>query len=117
MAARYSASIGAPSADEGSYLHLPRFVIDSAIEKPSEKGTREFEFGRAVFEDSMNPETRATKNHLFGPSGKLAQNLGNEERLRAFNEFYEKLPTERDAFAVEQPLKKAVEACLNGRIG
>lgn len=116
MTARYSASIGLPPTDESSYLHLPRFVIDSANEQPLKKGTREFEFGRALFEDSMNPETRATKNYLFGPSGKLAQNLGNEERLRAFNDFFEKLPTERDAFAVEQPLKKAVEDCLNGRI-
>ena len=116
MAARYSASIGIPPTDEGSYLHLPRFVIESANEQPLKEGTREFEFGRAVFEDSINPEIKATKNYLFGPSGKLAQHLGNEERLRTFNEFFEKLPTERDAFAVEQPLKRAIEACLNGKI-
>lgn len=114
MAARYSASIGAIRTDKRRYLHLPQLVVDFANEHPSERGTKEFDFGRAVLEDTIGPGTRERNESLYGPSGKIKQSRGTEEYGKAFNEFFEKLPKERDAAAVEQPLSKAIKDCLKG---
>lgn len=114
MAARYSASIGTVPTDKRRYLHLPQQVVDFANKQPSKSGTKELDFGRAVLEDTIGQGARDRNEAFYGSSGKIRQSLGTEEYGKAYNEFFERLPKERDAAAIEQPLSEALKDCLNG---